>query len=87
MRISPKLTSYCLLLWVTLLNPSNSDTLDNAFELEIEETTVEFEGKEEETLEDLTALETEDWKEAPKFLKACADFGIEKGSPVHRYRG
>ena len=70
---------------MTLPKLSKSDTLDNAFDLEVEETTVEFEAKEEQALEDLTALETEDWKEAPKFFKACAEFGIQKGSPVHRY--
>lgn len=86
MRQKTQVKMLKLVLSMALLAKVNSDTLDNALELEIEDSQANFEsgaGVVEEKV-DLAALETEDWKEAPKFFKACTDFGIEKGDSVHR---
>ena len=61
-----------------------SETLDNAFDLEITEGNEEFGKLNTEEIMDLNDLQTEDWKDAPKFLNFCSKNNIREANQIHR---
>ena len=73
-----------LITFLAFIISVNSKNLDNAFDLTIEESDQEFGKIETDDLIDLSSIQTEDWKGAPKFLNFCQKNQINETKQIHR---